>query len=101
MLNADLIFFTDSSMNIGGQELQALQQMHSLNQIGFECILLCKPHSAISKRARDQGITLQEIFFRNFVLLFQKKYFPLKEFCLSKTKIFFCFFYILLYMTKI
>ena len=52
-------------MNIGGQELQALQQMHSLNQAGFECILLCKPHSDISKRARDQGIALQEIFFRN------------------------------------
>jgi glycosyltransferase involved in cell wall biosynthesis len=65
MLNADLIFFTDSSMNIGGQELQALQQMHSLNHVGFECILLCKPHSAISKRARDQGITLHEIPFRN------------------------------------
>jgi len=61
----NFIFFTDSSMNIGGQELQALLQMHSLNQAGFECILLCKPHSDISKRARDQGIALQEIFFRN------------------------------------
>ena len=65
MANGDLIIFTDSSMNIGGQELQALQQMRSLNQAGFESLLLCKPGSAILKRAKDYDIMVQEVRFRN------------------------------------
>jgi glycosyltransferase involved in cell wall biosynthesis len=65
MAKGELIIFTDSSMNIGGQELQALQQMVSLNQAGFETLLLCKPGSAISKRAREYDTTVQEIRFRN------------------------------------
>lgn len=65
MANAQLIIFTDSSMNIGGQELQALQQMRSLSQASFETLLLCKPRSAIAKRAKDDGIAVQEIRFRN------------------------------------
>jgi glycosyltransferase involved in cell wall biosynthesis len=65
MAKAQLIIFTDSSMNIGGQELQALQQMRSLSQAGFETLLLCKPKSAIGKRAKDDGIAVQEIRFRN------------------------------------
>ncbi len=65
MANAQLIIFTDSSMNIGGQELQALQQMRSLSQAGFETLLLCKPRSAIAKRAKDDGMAVQEIRFRN------------------------------------
>jgi len=59
------IVFTDSSMNIGGQELQALQQMRSLSQAGFETLLLCKPRSAIAKRANEDGIAVQQIRFRN------------------------------------
>ena len=65
MANAQLIIFTDSSMNIGGQELQALQQMRSLSQASFETLLLCKPRSAIAKRAKDDGMAVQEIRFRN------------------------------------
>jgi glycosyltransferase involved in cell wall biosynthesis len=65
MANTQLIIFTDSSMNIGGQELQALQQMRSLSQAGFETLLLCKPRSAIAKRAKDAGMAVQEIRFRN------------------------------------
>jgi len=65
MANAQLIIFTDSSVNIGGQELQALQQMRLLSQAGFETLLLCKPRSAIAKRAKDDGIAVQEIRFRN------------------------------------
>jgi len=65
MAKAQLIIFTDSSMNIGGQELQALQQMRSLSQAGFETLLLCKPRSTIAKRAKDDGIAVQEIRFRN------------------------------------
>jgi len=65
MANAQLIIFTDSSMNIGGQELQALQQIRSLSQAGFEIILLCKPRSAIGKRAKEDGVAVREIRFRN------------------------------------
>lgn len=65
MANAQLIIFTDSSMNIGGQELQALQQIRSLSQAGFEILLLCKPRSAIGKRAKDDGVAVREIRFRN------------------------------------
>ena len=70
MANAQLIIFTDSSMNIGGQELQALQQMRSLSQAGFETLLLCKSRSAIAKRAKDDGIVVQEICFRNAFQLY-------------------------------
>ena len=59
------IFFTDSSMNIGGQELQALQQMQALKQEGFKIMLLCKPDSAILYRARALGIDVTQIRFRN------------------------------------
>ena len=62
-----VVLFSDSSMNIGGQELQALQQMRSLNALGYETILLCKPKSAISVRARGDGIAVQEIPFRNAI----------------------------------
>lgn len=65
MADAKVILFSDSSINIGGQELQALQQMRSLNTLGYETILLCKPKSAISIRARSDGIAVQEIRFRN------------------------------------
>jgi len=65
MDHAKVVLFSDSSMNIGGQELQALQQMRSLNAFGYKTILLCKPKSAISIRARSDGIDVQEIPFQN------------------------------------
>ena len=65
MADVKTILFSDSSINIGGQELQALQQMRSLNMLGYQTILLCKPKSAISVRARSDGIAVQEIPFRN------------------------------------
>lgn len=59
------IFFTDSSMNIGGQELQALQQMQALKLRGFEIMLFCKPNSAMLYRANVLGINVVQIPFRN------------------------------------
>ena len=59
------VLFTDSSMNIGGQELQALQQMRALSEAGWQTQLLCKPQSAIAKRALDIGLAVQAIRFRN------------------------------------
>jgi glycosyltransferase involved in cell wall biosynthesis len=65
MTDAKVILFSDSSINIGGQELQALQQMRSLNALGYETILLCKPKSAISALAEGDSIAVLEISFRN------------------------------------
>lgn len=59
------IIFSDSSKNIGGQELQALQQMRTLNQDGYQTILLAKPGSAILARAKSEGLVNLEIPFRN------------------------------------
>lgn len=65
MADTKVILFSDSSINIGGQELQALQQMRSLNALGYQTILLCKPNSAIASRAKNDGLAVQEIRFRN------------------------------------
>ena len=65
MASAKTIFFTDSSMNIGGQELQALQQMSALQAAGFKTLLLCKPNSAILQRASALGLAATPIRFRN------------------------------------
>ena len=59
------VFFTDSSINIGGQELQALQQMCALQAAGFKNLLLCKPNSAILQRASTLGLATTPIRFRN------------------------------------
>ena len=52
-------------MNIGGQELQALQQMRALHAAGFKTLLLCKPNSAILQRASVLGLAATPIRFRN------------------------------------
>ena len=52
-------------MNIGGQELQALQQMYALQAAGFKTLLLCKPNSAILQRANSLGLAATPIRFRN------------------------------------
>lgn len=59
------VFFSESSINIGGQELQALQQMQALNRADYQTILLCKPHSAIFIRAKSVGLECIGVDFRN------------------------------------
>jgi len=65
MNGSNFIIFSDSSKNIGGQELQALQQMRLLNDAGYQTLLLAKPCSAILERAQSYGLVTQEITFRN------------------------------------
>jgi glycosyltransferase involved in cell wall biosynthesis len=65
MNNSKFIIFSDSSKNIGGQELQALQQMRTLNQSGHQTLLLAKPGSAILEQARLQDLPALEVPFRN------------------------------------
>jgi glycosyltransferase involved in cell wall biosynthesis len=65
MNDSKLIIFSDSSKNIGGQELQALQQMLSLNSAGHQTLLLAKPGSAILERAKSFDLLALEVPFRN------------------------------------
>jgi glycosyltransferase involved in cell wall biosynthesis len=59
------ILFLESSKNIGGQELQLLQQMHELSRIGHQTKLLCKPSSRIYDFAQAQGLNVELVGFRN------------------------------------
>ena len=65
MSDSKFFIFSDSSKNIGGQELQALQQMRSLNDGGHQTLLLAKPGSSILERARSEGLVTLEVGFRN------------------------------------
>lgn len=65
MGDSRLILFSDSSKNIGGQELQALQQMRTLNQAGHQTLLLAKPESAILGRAKSDGLSTLEVPLRS------------------------------------
>ncbi len=59
------ILFLESSKNIGGQELQLLQQMQELNKLGYEAKLLCKPGSRVYDFAIHQELNVELIGFRN------------------------------------
>ena len=59
------ILFSESSPNLGGQELQLLQQMTVLQQRGVEVKLACRPSSGISHAARQRSLALEPIAFRN------------------------------------
>ena len=59
------ILFLESSKNIGGQELQLLQQMQELNSLGWKTKLLCKQHARIHDFAISKGLDVQALVFRN------------------------------------
>ena len=59
------IFFTESSINLGGQELQALQQMRALDEHGYQTVLLCRDGSAIATQAQARGLQVEMVGFRN------------------------------------
>lgn len=61
------ILFTESSPNLGGQELQLLQQMRLLNARGFECTLVCRPGSRVGAVAAEEGLSFFHAPFRNSV----------------------------------
>lgn len=50
------IIFLESSDNLGGQELQLIQQMQTLNQRGCETLLICRPDSRILKIAKVRSL---------------------------------------------
>lgn len=61
----DRIIFTESSNNLGGQELQALQQMVALEKAGIKTRLACRKNSGIAARAALLGLQVVEVPFRN------------------------------------
>lgn len=67
------IFFSESSNNIGGQELQLLQQAEVLKAQGHQPHILCRPNSRIAQEASQRGLTVHPVRFRN-ALDFQSLY---------------------------
>ena len=62
---AQRLLFSESSANLGGQELQILQQMQELQRRGIEARLLCRATSRIHAVATQQGLTTTPVAFRN------------------------------------
>lgn len=61
------IFFSESSNNIGGQELQLLEQAVGLKAKGYAPYVLCRPGSRISEEARKLALNVEFVPFRNAV----------------------------------
>lgn len=59
------ILYTESSPNIGGQELQAIAQMVALKQAGHRVVLACRQGSGIAEAAARQSIRVVYVPFRN------------------------------------
>lgn len=59
------VVFTESSDNLGGQELQALQQMAALENNGIRTRLVCRKNSGIAKRAALLDLQRVSVPFRN------------------------------------
>ncbi|WP_297389063.1 glycosyltransferase family 4 protein [Acidiferrobacter sp.] len=58
------ILFAESSPNVGGQELQILQQMRGLGDFGVEARLLAPPSSGVARLALAHGLPLSAVEFR-------------------------------------
>jgi glycosyltransferase involved in cell wall biosynthesis len=63
------IVFTESSPNVGGQELQCMQQMQALMDQGYACTLACRAGGRVESSAQEKGLDTTPIAFRNSVHL--------------------------------
>ncbi len=59
------IFFSESSPNIGGQELQLLQQAQALQDAGWMPRILCRPGSRIAEEAAARALPVEALRFRS------------------------------------
>lgn len=59
------VFLTESSKNIGGQELQLLQQALCLKAQGHHPLVLCRSGSRIEQEAHKCGLETEAVAFRN------------------------------------
>lgn len=62
---SDWVLFTESSDNVGGQELQLMQQMRQMQQRGLRTMLACRPGGRVEQAARQQGLSVLPVRFRN------------------------------------
>ena len=61
------IFFSESSKNIGGEELQLLEQAVGLKAKGYTPYILCRLGSRVSGEAHRLGLNVEYVPFRNAV----------------------------------
>ena len=61
----DWVLFTESSPNVGGQELQLMQQMRLLQESGFRPVLACRPQTRVMEVACQRGLEVLPLRFRN------------------------------------
>lgn len=59
------VLFSESSPNLGGQELQLLQQMEALRERGLGVMLACRPQSGIHGQALERDLPAVTVAFRN------------------------------------
>lgn len=59
------ILYTESSKHVGGQELQAMMQLHALQYMGFDVLLACRAESEVATLAAEKHIPIYPITFRN------------------------------------
>lgn len=59
------VLFSESSPNLGGQELQLLTQAASLPKRGIETLILCRDNSRLATVAAERGVATVAISFRN------------------------------------
>ena len=59
------ILFTESSPNLGGQELQLLEQARGLAGRGVNVLLACPGNSRIATLAAEFGVPVSPVAFRN------------------------------------
>lgn len=62
---SDWVLFTESSPNVGGQELQLMQQMRLLGVRGFRPVLACRPQTRVMEEACRRGLEVLPLRFRN------------------------------------
>ena len=60
-----MILFTESSRNLGGQELQLLEQARGLAGRRIDVRLACPPASRIAALAPEFGVPVSPVAFRN------------------------------------
>lgn len=63
-MSIERLLYTESSPNLGGQELQALLQMTTLAGRGIEVRLACRPDSRIAAVAAELGVPTLAVPFR-------------------------------------
>ncbi|MBB1077469.1 glycosyltransferase family 4 protein [Rhodoferax sp. 4810] len=59
------VLFSESSPNVGGQELQLLAQATGLSERGIQTLILCRVNSRLATVAATRGIATAAIPFRN------------------------------------